>query len=35
MNINYEVECEYDEISTACYAQCCVSAMTGSDSSYD
>ena len=35
MNINYEVESEYEEISAFCYASCCVSSHTGSDTSYD
>lgn len=35
MNIYYETETENYEMISACYAQCCVSAYTGSDSSYD
>lgn len=36
MNINYEVESEYEEISAFCYASCCVNYLTNSNgNSYD
>lgn len=35
MNISYEVKNEYNEIANSCYASCCVSSNTGSNSSYD
>ncbi len=35
MDIRYETEHTISEVQAACYAQCCVSAYTNSESHYD